>query len=106
MGLRRRGILRPGEKVRGNGEKVGDEGAGVFAALRALACVSLGRWVRSDSVFFFVFFIRCCCCCYRTLIFPLHKSSPPILFFLVFPTVTEVEGFTTQKARLTPGGHG
>ena len=75
MGLRRRGVLRPGEKVRGNGEKVGDEGAGVFAALRALACVSLGRWVRSDSIFFFVFFIRCCCCCYRTLISPHFPSD-------------------------------
>lgn len=53
MGLRRGGI-RPGEEVRGNGEQVGDEGAGVFAALGALACVSLRRWVRSDSSFFLI----------------------------------------------------
>lgn len=44
--------MRPGEEARGNGEQVGDEGACVFAALSALACVSLGSWVRSDSVFF------------------------------------------------------
>lgn len=53
MGLRRGGVIRPGEEVRGNGEQMSDEGAGVFAALGALACVSLRRWVRSDSVFFF-----------------------------------------------------
>lgn len=51
--MRHGGVMRPGEEVRGNGEQVGDEGTGVFAALGALACVSLGRWVRSDSVFFF-----------------------------------------------------
>lgn len=52
------GLIRPGKEVRGNGEHVGDEGAGVFAALGALACVSLRRWVRSDSVFFSFLLLR------------------------------------------------
>lgn len=88
MGLRRGGVIRPGEEVRGNGEQVSDEGAGVFAALGALACVSLRRWVRSDSVFFFFFFfffflfIYCYYCCYRTFIFPLcHESFPSHFIF-------------------------
>lgn len=74
------GGMGPGEEVRGNGEQVGDEGAGVFAALGTLARVSLGRWVRSRNFIPFVFFLPRLL---HLLLLLLHFEI--LLFVIIFP---------------------
>lgn len=100
------GGIRPGEEVRGNGEQMGDESAGIFAALGALACVGLRGWVRSDSVFFsllfcFFFSLLICCYCYHycTFIFPLcHKPFPSNFVFSCFS-----DGDRSRRIHYTEG---